>query len=215
MGNYIFRTEALIEAVTADAADDDSNHDTGGDIIPALVNSDRAVVYDFNTNVVPEVHERERGYWRDVGTLDAYYAAHMDLISVHPVFNLYNKRWPILSWQPPMPPAKFVFDDDGRRGVALDSLVSQGVIISGGTVRRSVLSQGVRVEAGALVEDSVLLEDVEIGAGAIVRNCIIDKQVIVPPGAEIGVDAHDDRRRFTISDHGIVVIAKRQIVPTP
>jgi glucose-1-phosphate adenylyltransferase len=215
MGNYIFRTEALLDAVTADAADDNSTHDTGGDVIPALVKKSRACVYDFNANDVPGVDERERGYWRDVGTLDAYYDAHMDLISVHPVFNLYNRQWPILSWLPPTPPAKFVFDEDGRRGHALDSLVSQGVIVSGGTVRRSVLSMGVRVEAGALVEGSVLLDDVEIGRGAIVRNCIIDKQVTVPPGAQIGVDAAADRERFTVSNGGIVVLAKRQVVPLP
>lgn len=212
MGNYIFRTEALIDAVTTDASNISSTHDTGRDLVPALVNGARARVYDFNENKVPGVNEREHGYWRDVGTLDAYYEAHMDLISVHPVFNLYNRQWPILSWFPPTPPAKFVFDEEGRRGQALDSLVSQGVIVSGGTVRRSVLSSGVRIEAGALVEGSVLLDDVEIGEGAIVRNTIIDKQVRVPAGARIGVDPAYDRERFAVSDGGIVVLAKRQEV---
>jgi glucose-1-phosphate adenylyltransferase len=215
MGNYIFRTDTLIDAVTDDAMNVNSTHDTGGDIIPALVKGARAYVYDFATNVVPGVDERERGYWRDVGTLDAYYDAHMDLVSVHPVFNLYNQQWPILSWRPPLPPAKFVFDDDGRRGQALDSLVSAGAILSGGTVRRSVLAGGVRIEAGALVEGAVLLDDVVIGERAIVRNAIIDKGVVVPPGARIGVDHARDREHYTISDNGIAVLRKRQAVPLP
>ncbi len=213
MGNYIFDTDALIEAVELDAADPASGHDLGGDIIPRFVAQQRAHVYDFSSNVVPGVDARERAYWRDVGTLDAYYDAHMDLVSVHPVFSLYNREWPIHSWRSPMPPAKFVFDEDGRRGHALDSLVSQGVIISGATVRRSVLSPGVRVEAGASIEGSVLLDDVEVGERAVVRNCILDKQVIVPPGVELGVDAARDRERFTISDAGIVVLRKRQEFP--
>jgi len=213
MGNYIFRADALIDAVTSDAADEQSNHDTGGDIIPRLVESGSARVYDFNDNVVPGVGEREHAYWRDVGTLDAYFDAHMDLVSVHPIFNLYNQQWPILSWQPPMPPAKFVFDDDDRRGHALDSLVSSGVIVSGGTVRRSVISTGVRIEAGALVESSVLLDDVTVGPGAVVRNAIVDKQVHIPAGARIGLDPEADARRFALSAKGVVVLRKRQEVP--
>ena len=213
MGNYIFRTDALVEAMTTDAADEESAHDIGGDIIPRLVAAGGARVYDFSTNEVPGVNEREHGYWRDVGTLDAYYDAHMDLVSVHPIFSLYNRSWPILSWYPPMPPAKFVFDDDERRGQALDSLVSPGVIVSGGTVRRSVLSAGVRVDSGALVEGSVLLDDVQVGEGAVVRNCIVDKQVVIPAKSVIGVDPEADRARFTISEAGIVVIQKRQVVP--
>ncbi len=213
MGNYIFRTDALVDAVTADAADERSGHDLGGDVIPRFVAAGTARVYDFHDNVVPGVGEREHAYWRDVGTLDAYYEAHMDLVSVHPIFNLYNQQWPILSWQPPMPPAKFVFDeDDGRRGHALDSLVSSGVIVAGGTVRRSVLSTGVRVEARALVEGSVLLDGVTVGPGAIVRNCIVDKQVRIPAGAQVGVDAAADRGRFAVSDKGVVVLRKFQEV---
>ncbi len=215
MGNYAFRADVLVDAVTADAEDAASSHDLGGDIIPRLVAGGVARVYDFRRNDVPGAGARERGYWRDVGTLDAYYDGHMDLISVEPVFNLYNGDWPILSWHPPLPPAKFVLDEDARRGHALDSLVSPGVIVSGGTVRRSVLSFGVRVEARALVEGAVLLDGVEVGEGAVVRNCIIDKEVIVPPGAAIGVDAEADRARFTISDGGIVVVAKRQAIPPP
>ncbi|HVC25170.1 MAG TPA: hypothetical protein VND23_05385, partial [Acidimicrobiales bacterium] len=131
----------------------------------------------------------------------------------HPIFNLYNQQWPILSWQPPMPPAKFVFDDDDRRGHALDSLVSSGVIVSGGTVRRSVISTGVRIEAGALVESSVLLDDVTVGPGAVVRNAIVDKQVHIPAGARIGLDPEADARRFALSAKGVVVLRKRQEVP--
>ncbi len=215
MGNYIFRTSALVEAVSADAVCERSGHDVGRDIIPRLVAGGGARLYDFATNQVPGATERDRAYWRDVGTLDSYYDAHMDLISVHPVFNLYNSRWPIYSWRPPLPPAKFVFDEPGRRGHAVDSMVSAGVIVSGGTVRRSVLSPGVVVHTGAVVEDSVLLDGVEVGRGAVVRRAILDKQVRVPPGAKVGVDAEADRARFTVSPGGVVVLGKAQVVPLP
>lgn len=215
MGNYVFTTNALIEAVSLDAADQKSKHDVGRDIIPMLVERADASVYDFATNQVPAATARDRGYWRDVGTLDTYYEVHMDLVSVHPVFNLYNKRWPIYSWHEPLPPAKFVFDDKGRRGHALDSMVSAGVIISGGTVRQSVLSPEVRIESRALVERSVLMDFVTVGEGAVVRNAIIDKGVQVPAGAQIGVDADTDSTRFTVSEKGIVVIGKNEkILPT-
>jgi glucose-1-phosphate adenylyltransferase len=210
MGNYVFDTDALVAAVTADAEDPDSRHDLGGDIIPLMVAQGRAEVYDFATNEVPGATERDRGYWRDVGTLDAYYDAHMDLISVHPVFNLYNRRWPILGGREPMPPAKFVFDDDGRRGQALNSMVCAGVVVSGGCVRGSVLSPGVFVHSYADVEGAVLMHDVRIGRGATVRNAIIDKNVVVPPGVEIGVDPNADRARFPVSANGVVVIGKDQ-----
>jgi glucose-1-phosphate adenylyltransferase len=175
-----------------------------------MVAQGRAEVYDFATNEVPGATERDRGYWRDVGTLDAYYDAHMDLISVHPVFNLYNRRWPILGGREPMPPAKFVFDDDGRRGQALNSMVCAGVVVSGGCVRGSVLSPGVFVHSYADVEGAVLMHDVRIGRGATVRNAIIDKNVVVPPGVEIGVDPEADRARFPVSANGVVVIGKDQ-----
>ncbi len=212
MGNYIFRTEVLVDVLERDAADDRSHHDTGGDIIPELVRRGRARAYDFALNEVPGATERDRGYWRDVGTLDAYYEAHMDLISVHPVFNLYNRAWPIYSWHEPQPPAKFVFDDDDRRGVAVDALVSPGVIVAGGTVRRSILSPGVTIQPRALVEEAVLLDGVEVGEGAVVRRAILDKGVRVPPHATIGVDQRRDAERYTSSPGGIVVLGKRQPV---
>ena len=208
MGNYIFTTGVLLDALHTDAEDAGSNHDMGGDLLPALVARDEAVVYDFSSNDVPGATGRDRGYWRDVGTLDSYYDASMDLVSVHPVFNLYNDRWPIFTNHPQLPPAKFVFEEDSRRGQAFDSLVSSGVIIAGGTARCSVLSPGVRIEPGALVEQSVLMDGVVVGAGAVVRHAIVDKNVEIAPGATLGVDTESDARRFTMSGHGVVVVGK-------
>ena len=199
--------------VSADAADNTSGHDIGGDIIPAVVAAGGAHVYDFEANNVPGATERDRAYWRDVGTLDAYYEAHMDLVSVHPIFNLYNQRWPIFTSGPPLPPAKFVFEGSEGTGQALNSMVSAGAIISGGTVRRSVISPGVVIESHALVEGTVLMDDVRVGPGAVIRNAIIDKNVQVPAGARIGIDPAYDRRCFTLSDSGIVVIGKDQTIP--
>jgi glucose-1-phosphate adenylyltransferase len=212
MGNYIFRTDCLLEALHADAKDEDSRHDIGGDLIPMLVKSGEAQFYDFADNVVPGETERDRGYWRDVGTLDSYYQASMDLVSVHPVFNLYNSEWPIYTAGSQLPPAKFVFEEKGRTGQALDSIVGPGVILSGGTARRSVLFPGVLIEAGALVEDSVVMNDVVIGRDAVVRRTIIDKNVHVPPGVRIGVDPAIDARRFACSPDGITVVAKGRVI---
>jgi glucose-1-phosphate adenylyltransferase len=212
MGNYVFTTATLVEAVTLDAADQQSKHDLGGNIIPMLVERGTAEVYDFADNQVPGAEDRDRGYWRDVGTLDAYYDAHMDLISVHPVFNLYNHRWPILTWHEPLPPAKFVLDEPGRTGHALDSMVCAGVVVSGGLVRRSILSPGVRVHSHAEVEGSVIMHGVDVGRHAVVRNAIVDKNVQIPEGARIGVDLDRDRERFAVSQGGIVVISKGQKV---
>jgi glucose-1-phosphate adenylyltransferase len=208
MGNYVFSAEMLVEIVTRDAEARNSSHDIGGNIIPMLVESGSAHVYDFSENEVPGATDRDRGYWRDVGTLDAFYDAHMDLISVSPIFNLYNMEWPILTLPEPLPPAKFVFADDERTGHALDSMVCSGVIVSGGTVRRSVLSPRVRLHSRSLVEDSVLFGGVDVGGGAVIRNAIVDKDVYVEAGAEIGVDLELDRKRFTVSDAGIVVVPK-------
>ena len=216
MGNYIFTTDSLVEAVLRDYERTDSNHDMGGDIITDMVERGDANVHDFSKdNDVPGSTDRDRGYWRDVGTIDAYYDAHMDLISVHPIFNLYNNRWPIMTWNDPSPPAKFVFDLDDRRGSAVDSMVCAGVVISGGTVRRSVLSPGVQVHTGALVEDSVLLHGADIGRRAVVRRAIIDKGVRIPEDVQIGVDPEADRARFHVSESGVVVIGKHDIVPPP
>lgn len=214
MGNYVFTTSVLVEALREDAENRESLHDMGGDLVTMLVRRGVAGVYDFSRNYIPGSTERDRWYWRDVGTLDAYYDSHMDLISVHPIFNLYNTEWPILGWHPPLPPAKFVLDAETRRGTAIDSIVGAGVIVSGGLARRSVLSTGVRVEEGALIEDSVLLDDVHVGPGAVVRRAILDKNVVVPAGARVGVNAAEDRDRgFTISENGIAVLGKGDPFP--
>ncbi len=208
MGNYVFSTEALLSALEADAHDETSKHDIGGNIIPRMVEAGDAYSWDFSTSSVPGMSERERGYWRDVGTLDAFYDAHMDLVSLEPVFSLYNEQWPILCTQDPLPPAKFVLEEAGRTGSAFDSMFCAGVVVSGGTVRRSILSPRVRVNSYALVEGSVLMHDVDVGRNAVVRNAIVDKGVRIDAGAEVGVDPEADKKRFTVSENGIVVIGK-------
>jgi glucose-1-phosphate adenylyltransferase len=214
MGIYVFSTGVLKDALHRDAKNADSRHDIGGNLIPMLVDDGHAQAYDFLTNDVPGATERDAGYWRDVGTIDAYFDAHMDLRSVDPLFNLYNDKWPILTHMPSLPPAKFVHDSGDRIGRAIDSLVSNGVIVSGGLVRQSVLSPGVRVNSWARVECSVIMHDVQIGRRAVVQNAIIDKNVLVPPGAQVGVDKdHDRARGFVVSSSGITVIGKGQEVP--
>jgi len=215
MGIYVFDTKVLKDALQRDAGDESSRHDIGGNIIPMLVGDGAAQAYDFLTNEVPGSTERDQGYWRDVGTIDAYFDAHMDLRTVEPMFNLYNHRWPILTHMDPLPPAKFVHDEGDRVGRAIDSLVSNGVIVSGGLVRQSVLSPGVRVNSWAVVERSVILHNVMIGRHAVVRDAIIDKNVIVPEWAQVGVDKdHDRARGFVVSAGGITVVGKGQeVVP--
>lgn len=213
MGNYVFSTEALIDALHADAADEFSKHDMGGDIMPMMVEQGLAQVYDFQSNQVPGARAGNNGYWRDVGTLDSYYDAHMDLCAVVPAFDLYNSAWPILTHIPPHPPAKFVHEDGERVGRAVNSVISNGVIISGALVRESVLSPGVRVEEHATVERSVIMDSTIVGANALVRNAIIDKNVVIPPGAQVGVDKeHDLARGFAVSDGGVTAVGKGQQV---
>ncbi|MGH7922778.1 MAG: glucose-1-phosphate adenylyltransferase [Candidatus Dormibacteraceae bacterium] len=212
MGIYIFTTRALVDAVAEDAAIDSSKHDIGGSIVPMLVERGEAVCYDFMQNQVPGVSGKEVGYWRDVGDLDAFYEASMDLVAPDPEFNLYNRDWPILTFAPQRPPAKFVFDEKGRRGFATDSLVSAGAIVSGASVHRSVLSPDVFVHSYAEVSGSVLMDGVQVGRGAIVRDAIIDKNVRIAPGARIGVDPKQDGARFRVSRRGIVAIPKDAVV---
>jgi glucose-1-phosphate adenylyltransferase len=190
-----------------------SKHDMGGDIVPAFVRRQEAGVYDFKDNLVPGATDRDRGYWRDVGTLRSYYDAHMDVVSPLPVFNLYNGEWPIFNNHGPQPPVKLAKGADGSPPVAEESLLSPGVVVSGGQVRRSVLSPAVRVERGAVVDDSVLMDSVLVGEGAVVRNAILDKEVRVPPGAEIGVDQDVDLKRGFMVQDGLTVLGKGQTFP--
>ncbi|RLB62278.1 MAG: glucose-1-phosphate adenylyltransferase [Deltaproteobacteria bacterium] len=216
MGNYIFATPMLADRLTEDAARDDSLHDFGRDILPMMVaRGDGVYAYDFETNQIPGEASRSH-YWRDIGTIDAYFAAQLDMVSVEPPFNLYNRRWPIRTGVTHDPPAKFVFrDEDGARtGVATDSIVSAGCIISGGSIHRSVLGNRCRVNSFSEIEECVLLENVTIGRHARIRRAIIDKDIEIPPGTEIGYDLEQDRQRFFVSKGGVVVIPKRTKLET-
>lgn len=210
MGIYVFRTNVLVEALLADSQIQDSAHDFGKNIIPSLFEHANVQVYDFNQNCYPGMTASEKGYWRDVGSLDSYWKASMDLVSVTPVFNLYNEKWPIRTALYPHPPAKFVFADEesDRVGMATDSLVSEGCIISGGRINRSVLSPNVRINSYSSVDESILFNNVNVGRHARIRRAIIDKDVNIPAHTIIGYNAADDRRRFTVSPDGIVVIPK-------
>jgi glucose-1-phosphate adenylyltransferase len=212
MGNYIFKPDMLLHELEEDDHLEESRHDFGHDIVPRLVKKGAAAyAYDFATNTVPGEDTHNRGYWRDVGTVDAYWEAQMDLIEINPQFNLYNFRWPIRTGATHDPPAKFVFRDEAqaRVGIATDSMVSHGCIISGGRIHRSVLGVGCRVNSFSEVEESVLFERVRVGRHAKIRRCIIDKDVEIPSGTVIGFDREADRQRFFVTDRGIVVIPKR------
>ncbi|HEU0206764.1 MAG TPA: glucose-1-phosphate adenylyltransferase [Pseudolysinimonas sp.] len=213
MGNYVFDADVLIDAVQRDGARADSNHDMGGDIVPDFVARGEAGVYDLNRNEVPGATERDRFYWRDVGTIESFFDAHQDLISALPIFNLYNREWPIYSQQLNSPPAKFVRDGKGAVGTAIDSIVSLGCVISGGHLERSVLSPWVTLESGAKVVDSIVFERVVIGENAVIQRAIVDKDVVIAPGATVGVDHDADRARgFTVTDSGITVVGKGEVV---
>jgi glucose-1-phosphate adenylyltransferase len=207
MGNYLFTTRALLNALHADAGDSNSKHDFGGDILPKLVAEKQPIyAYDFQTNKIPGEPAEAQCYWRDVGTIEAYWEANMDLRAVNPVLNLYNRQWPLRTGTYPDPPAKFTFDEELRRGEAIDSIVSSGCILSGGRVRNSVLGRGVRVHAGALVEDSVILDNCDIGRRAKIRRAILDKNVRVPADATIGYNEQEDRKLYSVTETGIVVV---------
>ena len=209
MGNYVFNSDCLAQAIAADAEKPSSSHDFGRDLIPSLIKQKRIFAYDFRKNRIPStVKGEEPSYWRDLGTIEAYYEANMDLRSVDPSFNLYNRSWPLRTVGVGDPPAKFVLDEDGRRGVAIGSIVSEGTIISGGTVRGSVIGRNVRIHSYTLVEDSIVFDWTEIGRGCRIRNCIIDKSNIIPSGSVIGYDLEQDRESFFVSGGGIVVVPK-------
>jgi glucose-1-phosphate adenylyltransferase len=206
MGNYIFSTGLLLRELYADAADENSSHDFGRDILPSLIGKADMFAYDFNTNRIPGDPPNSEAYWRDVGTLDAYYDANMDLRAVAPALNLYNREWKLRTAGFEDPPAKFVFDEEGRRGTALDSIVSGGSILSGGTVKGSILGRGVRVHTGAQVEDSILFDNVDIGRHSKIKRAILDKNVRIPEGTTIGYDLEEDKKRYYVTESGIVVV---------
>jgi glucose-1-phosphate adenylyltransferase len=214
MGNYVFDRDVLVQELIEDAQNPKSQHDFGKNVIAKMLDKSRRVfVYDFATNMVPGQTEKERGYWRDVGTIDAYWEAHMDLVSIAPVFNLYHREWPIKTHSYQAPPSKYVFNDEERRGFATDSIVSDGCIVSGGRLVRCVLSPYCRINSFSLVEDSILMHGVNVGRHAKIRRAIIDKGVEIPPGTRIGYDrAEDEARGFYVSEGGITVVPKETVI---
>lgn len=205
MGIYIFNTQLLIPILIADADDPGSTHDFGHDILPKIFSKYRCYAYNFI-----DENKKEALYWRDIGTLDAYYEANMDLVAVTPVFNLYDSSWPLRTWQQQYPPAKFVFADENRMGVALDSIVATGSIISGGRVKRSILGYDVRVNSFCEIENSIIFNHVNIGRYSRIRNAIIDRHVTLPEHTEIGFDPEADRQHFHVSEGGVVVAAREE-----
>jgi glucose-1-phosphate adenylyltransferase len=210
MGNYIFSTGPLLRFLYEDGRSEESTHDFGRDILPQWVETGEVYAYDFATNRIPGDPIDSPVYWRDVGSIDAYYDANMDLRAVAPVLNLYNRQWPLRTSGYDDPPAKFTFDDEGRRGQAIDSVVSSGSILSGGMVRNSVLGRGVRVHAGAVIEDCVVFDNCNIGRRSQIKRAILDKNVVLPENTIIGYDLAADRKRYHVTDSGIVVVEGRR-----
>ncbi|MDP2601389.1 MAG: glucose-1-phosphate adenylyltransferase [Deltaproteobacteria bacterium] len=209
MGNYLFNTESLVQTLVTDARQESSAHDFGRNILPALISEQRAYAYDFRKNRVPSIQKGEEpSYWRDLGTIEAYYEANMDLCSVNPSFNLYNRSWPLRTVGYGDPPAKFVFDWHDRQGMALNSIVAEGTIISGSVVKNCVIGPNVRIHSYSQIEDSVIMDWVEVGRDCKIRHAIIDKSNILPAGTVIGYDPVNDRERYVISDSGIVVVPR-------
>ncbi|ROP66233.1 glucose-1-phosphate adenylyltransferase [Curtobacterium sp. PhB130] len=209
MGNYVFDADALVDAVLRDGQVETSNHDMGGDIVPDFVNRGDAGVYDLKGNEVPGSNDRDKYYWRDVGTIDSFYDAHMDLIAPVPVFNLYNTDWPIFNQQTNLPPAKFVRDANGNTGSTVDSIIALGCLLSGATVERSVIGPWCGIDSGSKVLDSIVFERASIGAGSVVNRAILDKDVVIAPGAQVGIDREaDEARGFTVTESGITVVGK-------
>jgi glucose-1-phosphate adenylyltransferase len=209
-GNYIFSTPALVRELYGDAASEQSGHDFGKNILPGMVGRCPMFAYDFQTNRIPGEPLEAEPYWRDVGTIESYYEATMDLRSISPALNLYNRQWPLRTASYPDPPAKFTFDEDGRRGEAIDSIVSGGCILSGGMVRRSVLGRGVRVHASAVVEDSIIFDNCDIGRRCRIRRAILDKNLRIPPDTSIGYNLEEDRKRYHVTESGIVTVEGRR-----
>ena len=209
MGVYVFNTEILARRVIEDAKAPGSQHDFGRNVIPAMVGQDRVYAYSFR-----DENKKQAKYWRDIGTLDAYYEASMDLVAVDPQFNLYDSNWPIRTYYPPLPPAKTVFEEQNsnRVGVSINSIVSSGCIISGGRVFRSILSPNVRIHSYSEIQDSILMEGAEVGRGARVRRAIIDKRIRIPAGFQIGFNLEEDARKFNLTQSGVVVISKGTIL---
>ncbi|MBT2503199.1 glucose-1-phosphate adenylyltransferase [Curtobacterium sp. ISL-83] len=209
MGNYVFNADALVDAVLRDGQVESSAHDMGGDIVPDFVARGDAGVYDLQRNEVPGSTDRDKYYWRDVGTIDSFFDAHMDLIAPVPIFNLYNTHWPIFNQQTNLPPAKFVRDANGNNGSTVDSIVSLGCLVSGAQVERSVIGPWCKLDSGSKVLDSIVFDRAQIGAGAIVNRAILDKDVLIAPGAQVGVDREaDEARGFTVTESGITVVGK-------
>jgi glucose-1-phosphate adenylyltransferase len=206
MGNYIFSTGLLLRELYADAENENSSHDFGRDILPSLVGRSELFAYDFQANRIPGDPPGAQSYWRDVGTLEAYYEANMDLRSVDPALNLYNREWRLRTAGYEDPPAKFTFDEEGRRGVGIDSIVAGGTILSGGSVKNSVIGRGCRIHAGAMIEDSIVFDNCDIGRRAKIKRAILDKNVRVPEGATIGYDLEQDAKRYHVTESGIVVV---------